>query len=610
VSNGGFQAGTWITLPTNCTRSFVLTYARCAEWGTWVLYRCLLTTTKTIIKCISWGWKQTKKCSWWSFLFCLLWAIVVTAVCLAAGIFVITICWVFTLVELVVCLLWTLVSVIFCLSTANGGAAFLLTDGTVMMQESMSSDLYFLGIPLQAYGTNRWWKLTPDNFGSYANGSWSRLADSAVGRTFYASAVLADGRVVFCGGEYSDASGMIQEDWTNTCEIYDPVTNSWTSFPPPTLPDSDQVWQQIGDAPCALLPQGTFLIGSIGDLNVAKLYPATLTWEAMRPRPRLASSSGEDSWVLMPDNTIAAPSCQNPPTTWVYQIATNEWQKGNDLPPPPFGIVDREDHEIGPGLLRYDGTAFFIGANEHTGVYSPNASPQWSNGPDLPDQTVNGIPTAIGIHDGPATVLVNGNILFGAGVKVGTAQTSPSWFFEFDGTTFNRTTDPPNNVTLTFATRMLLLPNGDALFCREDDNSFYAYHSESAQPEDSFRPVIENCPPNLSPGSTIQVSGIQFNGLSQANGFGDDFTNATNYPLVRIVNNETSHVRYCRTHDHTTVDSNGKVKTSMGVAIGSAVITTQVDIPNDIDLGDAQLFVVANGIPSQPFPVIIGIIIQ
>jgi hypothetical protein len=85
--------------------------------------------------------------------------------------------------------------------------------------------------------------------------------------------------------------------------------------------------------------------------------------------------------------------------------------------------------------------------------------------------------------------------------------------------------------------------------------------------------------------------------------YGDDSTTATNYPLVRIVNNQTNRVQYCRTHDHTTVDSNGNAKPSMGVATGSAVITTNVDIPIGIDLGDSMLFVVADGIPSQPFPV-------
>lgn len=605
MSNGSFQPGTWTPLPSNCTRSFTLTYGRCAEWGVQILYECVLWTSQTITECISWTWQQTEQCSWWSFLFCVIWSIIVTAVCLAFGIVVNTICAAFALVELVVCLLWTLVSIIFCLSHANGGSVFLLTDGAVMMQESASTNLYFFGIPLLAYGTHRWWKLTPDNFGSYANGTWSRLADSNVGRIAFASGVLADGRVLCCGGEYSDASGTIQPDMTNTCEIYDPVNNSWRSFSPPTLFNSSQLWSQIGDAPCAVLPDGTFLMGSPQDASVARLNPATLTWTAMSPRPHTANSD-EETWVLMPDRTVIAPSCTSAPATWVYHIAGDQWVQGDNL---PVNIVDPEDSEIGPGFLRYDGTAFIIGANGHTAIYAAGASPQWSNGPDLPDQTVNGTPMTIGIHDGPGTTLVNGNVLFGAGIKVGPSQSSPSWFFEFDGTGYHRTNDPPNSVDLTYVTRLLLLPNGDALFCRHDDTSFYAYHSDAAAPQDSFRPVIQNCPTSLSAGTTVQISGLQFNGLAQCNGYGDDFTNATNYPLVRIVHNQTNHVRYCRTHDHTTVDSDGNVVTSMGVATGSAVITTNIDIPGDIDAGDSMLFVVANGIPSQPFPVTVQPII-
>jgi Kelch motif protein len=607
MSDGAFQPGTWVKLPSNCTRGFILTYARCAHWGVEVLYQCINWVSQTITECVSWGWEQTKKCDWWSFLFCVVWAIIVTAVCVAFGVVVIIVCAAFTIVEVIVCLLWTLVSIFFCWSTANGGSVFLLTDGTVMMQESASQHLWFLGIPLFAFGTNRWWKLTPDKTGSYVHGTWSRLADSKIGRDYYASAVLADGRLIVCGGEYSDASGSIQLDWTNTCEVYDPIENRWSSFDPPSSKDG-QLWQDIGDASSALLADGTFLIGSVDDGSIAKLDPATLTWTAMSQRP-LVGSSDEDSWVLMPGGTVAAPSCQNPPTTWVYEPTGDQWQEGNRL---PVSIVDTEDSEIGPGLLRYDGTAFFLGANEHTAIYDPAGSPQWSNGPDLPAQDIAGTLTPIGIHDGPAAVMVNGNLLFGAGVKVregGGTWSSPTWFFEFDGSTFHRTVDPPNSVTLTYMTRLLVLPNGDVLFCREDDDSFYAYHSDTAVPDDSFRPVIQSCPTTITADSTIEISGLQFNGLSQANGYGDDFMNATNYPLVRIVNDATGHVVYCRTHDHHTPDLNGNPQPSMGVATGAAVVTTNAYVPFEIEDGPSQLYVVANGIPSEPYPVAVEIII-
>jgi hypothetical protein len=84
----------------------------------------------------------------------------------------------------------------------------------------------------------------------------------------------------------------------------------------------------------------------------------------------------------MPDNTVVAPSC-DVPTTWIYYVTNDHWEAGNNL---VNSIVDASVDEIGPGLLRYDGTAFFLGANQHTAIYTPGANPAWTNGPDLPAQ--------------------------------------------------------------------------------------------------------------------------------------------------------------------------------------------------------------------------------
>ena len=375
MTNGDFEDGSWSQLPSNWTNSFTLTYLRCAEYGITALTKCLLAIVQLAVECVQGVWNQVKKCSWWSWLFCVLYAIVATFVCTLFATVAITICLIVVTVELVVCLLWTLFSIIFCLSKANGGTAFLLTDGSVMMQESKS-------IFGATWGTARWWKLSPDQSGSYANGTWSGLADSSLARTYYASAVLADGRVVVCGGEYSDASGTVEQDFNNTCEIYDPFIDKWSSFSGPGaggIPPA--VWSDIGDAPSVLLPDGTLLIGSIDNASLAKLDPSTLTWTSLAPG-RSVPSNDEDSWVLMPDNTIAGPSCQDPPTTWVYDIAANNWSQGTSL---LQSVIDAAE-EIGPGLLRYDGTAFFLGSNEHTAIYSASASPSWSNGPDLPPE--------------------------------------------------------------------------------------------------------------------------------------------------------------------------------------------------------------------------------
>ena len=61
----------------------------------------------------------------------------------------------------------------------NATLPILLTDGTVICQDTQTSD---------------WWKLTPDAFGSYVNGTWTQIASmpAGYGPLYYASAVLAD----------------------------------------------------------------------------------------------------------------------------------------------------------------------------------------------------------------------------------------------------------------------------------------------------------------------------------------------------------------------------------------------------------------------------------
>jgi hypothetical protein len=97
-------------------------------------------------------------------------------------------------------------------------------------------------------------------------------------------------------------------------------------------------------------------------------------------------------------------------------------------------------------------------------------------------------------------------------------------------------------------------------------------------------------------GSTYKISGKQFNGLSQAAAFGDEFQTATNYPLVRITNGSTGHVFYAKTHNHST----------MAVATGSAIVSTNFDVPATMETGASTLEVVANGIPSAPVSITVN----
>ena len=144
---------------------------------------------------------------------------------------------------------------------------------------------------------------------------------------------------------------------------------------------------------------------------------------------------------------------------------------------------------------------------------------------------------------------------------------------------------------------MLVLPTGQILFTNgATTGSFGLKGPASVQlyraagvPRVEWAPVISSAPGTLVLGSYNNViAGTQFNGLSQAVGYGDDAQAATNYPLVRITNNATGHVFYAATKNHT----------SMAVATGNTIVTTHFTVPAGIELGASTLQVVANGIAS------------
>jgi hypothetical protein len=105
-------------------------------------------------------------------------------------------------------------------------------------------------------------------------------------------------------------------------------------------------------------------------------------------------------------------------------------------------------------------------------------------------------------------------------------------------------------------------------------------------PHDAWRPHIHAIAP--LGGGHYRLKGTQLNGLSQANIYGDDCYPATNYPLVRLKNDATHKVYYCRTYDFST----------MGVATGGALESVRFRVPS-LPHGSYDLCVVANGISSH-----------
>lgn len=284
--------------------------------------------------------------------------------------------------------------------------------------------------------------------------------------------------------------------------------------------------------------------------------------------------------------------CTNHPNTEKYIVDANQWVSAGAT---PSDLVEAASIEVGPSLLLPDGRVFAVGATGHTALYSaPPIADQagsWAAGPDFP-QISN---QALGAKDAPGCLLPNGRVLCAVGPVDGMRDDylSPTHFFEFDPTdsTLVAVANPPNNGGAPFEGRMLLLPSGQVFFSNGSNN--IQVYTPDGTPDPEWKPSITRCAKSLQPNRTYTLFGRQLNGLSQAVSYGDDAQMATNYPLVRILNLATNHVFYCRTHDHST----------MGVNTGTEVHSTQFDVPAGIEMGNAVVQVVANGISSDSLSV-------
>ena len=189
------------------------------------------------------------------------------------------------------------------------------------------------------------------------------------------------------------------------------------------------------------------------------------------------------------------------------------------------------------------------------------------------------------LADAPAAVLPDGNILFAASAGYGE---SPTHFFEFTtGNTIVQVPDMLEHSTTSGAYyyNFLVLPSGQILATDFSRNA--EIYTPAGAPQAGWAPQIRQYPLAVNPGGYYEISGTQFNGLSQGADYGDDVQAATNYPLVQITNAATGHVFYARTANHST----------MSIAPGAHGSTT-FKVPAATETGPSTLAVIANGIAS------------
>ena len=432
-------------------------------------------------------------------------------------------------------------------SGASLETALLLTDGTVIAH---------------TYGNYAaWFKLTPDAYGNYAGGTWTRIASNAVGRLYGQTAVLRDGRVFYGGGEY--LTGTTDH---NSCEVYDPIADQWTPAP-------DSLYDSLGDTGAAILADGRLLCSNWNNSNTDIYDPVSNSWSNAAP---MASDTGdEETWNTLSDGSVLS-------TFHIgqrYIPSQNVWLPTAAI---PVSLVDAAS-EIGPGLQLYDGRVFVLGATGHTAFYTlPQTltdAGSWAAGPDMPN--------GLGASDAPACVEVNGKVLclgsptdFAAGTML-----------EFDPATnaFSTVSLPPGLASVDFSARMLALPNGQVLLTKNASTAWV--YTPVSGPQPGWAPAVSSVTAN---GGIYTVSGTQLNGLTNGSSYGDEANPYTHYPIVYLVDG-VGIVRFARTSNFS----------QMSPSAPGGHQTADFTPPAGAN-GTYSLYVSASGISSAAFSVQIG----
>jgi hypothetical protein len=306
------------------------------------------------------------------------------------------------------------------------------------------------------------------------------------GPLYYASAVLPDGRVIVEGGEYNISGSGV---WTTLGAIYDPVSNSWASVAPPAG------WGTIGDAQGVVLANGTFMLANCCNTQQALLNASTLTWTATGTGK--AEENDEEGWTLLPNQKVLTVDANNPgnlTNSEIYNPATGSWSSaGSTIVKLPDTNSDGSgSHELGPAVLRPDGTVFASGGTSNTAIYNASSG-AWSAGPTFP--------SGIDVADGPAALLPNGNVLVDASPGVFNA---PSQFFEFNGTTLISVPAAAGASSApSYVGRMLVLPTGQILLTGLSSVQVY---TASGTYQSAWQPAVTSVAANLSVGRHLRYA--------------------------------------------------------------------------------------------------------
>ncbi|HVL99607.1 MAG TPA: carboxypeptidase regulatory-like domain-containing protein [Egibacteraceae bacterium] len=260
-------------------------------------------------------------------------------------------------------------------------------------------------------------------------GRWTRTGDLHTRRTLHTASLLPDGTVLVAGGRTCDQAPPAACNFTfrtNTAEIFDPSTGTWTVV--------GDLTERRHTTSAALLHDGTVIVpagfSETGNSRTADIYdPATRTWR-QTAGPLNVGRARQGAMLLHDGRVLVAAGFQGRDTSEIYDPATDAWTHTGTVA--DAGRFNFRFQVLPDGQALIAGGAVpGTGVDSSTEVYDP-ATGQWHSGGAMPaahgsssslsktdEAILLGVPrsgnaksTACGPHCGK--VLVAGNSTNGA----------------------------------------------------------------------------------------------------------------------------------------------------------------------------------------------------
>lgn len=432
---------------------------------------------------------------------------------------------------------------------------------------------------------SHWLILAPDSKGKYETGTWSGpySMQSGYAPFFFSSNVFLNGTTVLIeGGEYNNGAS----DWTTlgslgTLTPWGGLT--WVANSPPTG------WGTIGDAQSDLLSNGQLLQANCCTKQTA-FYNGPNSWTA--GPSVLAVRNDESGYTTLPNGSVlmvdvqANSVCGSSKSTEYLAPPYTAWACG---PQTTQQLWQQSDQELGSGVLFYpsanhpQGGVFQYGGNVVATNILDVASNTWATGP-----TLNNMDQA----DGPGALEPNGLVL--EQVSPGLFE-SGCQFQEFDpvaGTLAVTASNAYCPGDSSYEGHLMIFPTGQ-IASVDFGTQIYLYNPKAGVVAAAVPTIIPAKNAYLGGSKNNILYGIQLNGLSQNNFYGDDYQAATNYPLIRFTDS-SNNVWYGFTHD----DS------SHSIAPGT-ISYTMFDLNPAMPPGRYTMQVVTNGIGSNQVQILV-----